>query len=269
MLRATNDLEGFAIEATDGTLGHVRDFYFDDESWVVRYLIVDTGRWLQSRNVLISPISIGPPNHEGKTLSAALTMEQVRGSPDIDTEKPVSRQHELGYRSYYGYENYWDGVGLWEGVPFPNLMSKRSPAPALAGEPGGQDRPGARRPDDGECHLRSCKEVTGYHILATDGEIGHVHSMLIEEGSWAIRYVVVETGHWWLGHRVLIAPRWVRDFSWSGTTVTVELSRQEVKDAPTFDSPERLDRELEIGMHKHYQRPGYWEAESRRPGSGR
>ncbi len=122
MLRSTKDLQGYAIHATDGTIGHLKDFYFDDEMWIVRYLVVDTGKCLEGRKVLISPIAIGQPNWEENVLPVTLTKEQVKNSPDIDTDKPVSRQHEIHYFGYYGYPFYWGGTGLWGTEIYPNMM---------------------------------------------------------------------------------------------------------------------------------------------------
>src|ERR1700687_3992661 len=112
MLRSMNDLEGYAMRATDGPVGHVKDFYFDDQAWVVRYIVVETGSWLLSRKVLISPIAIGQPDRTEKVLPVSITREQVKNSPDIDTDKPISRQHEMQYFGYYGYyPYYWGGAG--------------------------------------------------------------------------------------------------------------------------------------------------------------
>lgn len=264
MLRNTKELENFAIGATDGNIGHVKDFYFDDEAWVIRYLVVDTGTWLSSRKVLISPVALGHPNWTENILPVAITREQVKHSPDIDTEKPVSRQHEKQLLGYYGYPDYWGGPGLWEGGIYPNMT--------LPGYAGFISTPGAvqseaesvppqteaARPEHDDPHLRSCKVVMGYHIQATDGEIGHVHSLLVDEATWAIRYIIVDTSDWWLGHKVLIAPQWIQTVSWSDSTVAVNLTRQAVKDAPPYDAEATLDRTREMGIYKHYGRPGYW-----------
>ena len=122
MLRNFKDLEGYAVGATDGTIGHVEDFFFDDRAWVVRYLVVDTGTWLSSRKVLLSPIAIGRADWTEKVLHVLLTREQVKNSPDIDAAKPVSRQHEVEHFGYYGYPYYWGGAGYWGGGMYPNLM---------------------------------------------------------------------------------------------------------------------------------------------------
>jgi hypothetical protein len=270
MLHNINDLADCAIGATDGAIGHVEDFYFDDEAWVVRYLVVGTGTWLSSRKVLISPVTIGRPNWAERILSVSITKEQVQNSPDIDTEKPVSRQHEIQYLNYYGYPYYWVGGGLWGVGTCPDMMM-----PDYAGlvatphavQPERKEAyaqaEGARQQND-DPHLRSFNAVMGYHIEATDGDIGHVQGLLVDEATWAIRYIIVNTSNWWLGHQVLIAPQWIQDVSWSDGTVSVNLTRQAVKDAPPYDSAAQLDREQETGIHEHYRRPGYWADEVKR-----
>jgi sporulation protein YlmC with PRC-barrel domain len=268
MLHSLSELDDYAIDATDGDVGEVKDFYFDDKAWVVRYLIVDTGGWLSSRKVLISPIAVGAPNRAQKKLPAAITREEVKNSPDIDTEKPVSRQHEVEYSQHFGYPLYWGGAGLWGGGLYPNEML---PGDAGFGSPQAerQEREAAyakaeAQRDDADPHLRSCKEVKGYHIQATDGEIGHVKDMLVDEETWAIRYLVVDTSNWWFGHQVLVAPQWISGVNWHDETVSVDLTRQAVKDAPVYDPTAQLDREQEIDIHSHYGRAGYWAEAPRR-----
>ncbi|HET7633432.1 MAG TPA: PRC-barrel domain-containing protein [Burkholderiales bacterium] len=266
-----NDLKDYTIRATDGDIGHVKDFYFDDEAWVIRYLIVEAGSWLSSRKVLISPIAIDHPNGTEKILPVSITKEQVKNSPDIDTEKPVSRQHERRYLGYYCYPAYWGGGGLWGGGLYPYMM--------LPGYAGAASMPNAGhsetekvyaehaeavRHQDDDIHLRSCKAVMGYHIEATDGDVGHVESLLVDEKTWAIRYFVVNTSNWWLGHQVLIAPQWIQDVSWSDSTVSVNLTRQAVQDAPQYDPAAPPDRAQEMDIYEHYGRPGYWGTEVER-----
>lgn len=267
MLRSMNDLENYTIHATDGTIGHVTDFYFDDERWVIRYLVVDTGTWLSSRKVLISPVAIGNPDWTEKILPVSITKEQVKNSPNIDTEKPVSRQHEMQYLEYYGYPFYWGDAGLWGGGVYPNMMM-----PNYAGfistphavNPEAEEayaRADAARHQDDDPHLRSCKAVMDYHIQAVDGDIGHVQGLLVDEETWAIRYFIVDTSNWWLGHLVLIAPQWIQKVSWSDKTVSVDLTRQSVKDAPAYDAAAQMNREQEVNIFKHYGHPAYWEDE--------
>ena len=267
MLRNLNDIEKCTLHATDGDIGQVKDLYFDDHAWVVRYLIVDTGSWLFDRKVLISPISIQKPDWPAHSLPAAITRDQVKNSPDIDTDRPVSRQHEVQYLGYYGYPTYWGGAGMWGGGMFPMEMF-----PGYAGLQGGAAERDqainefakaerAKHPDD-DPNLRSCEAVIGYHLHATGGEVGHVEGFLIDDETWAIRYLVVNTSNWWLGHQVLIAPQWVSGVHWSDRTVTVDLSREVVKAAPPYDPSTELDRTGETGLYTHYGRPPYWKAGS-------
>lgn len=259
MLRSMNDLESYAIRATDGDLGHVKDFYFDDQAWVIRYLVVDTGNWLSNRKVLISPIAVDHPDCVGKVLPVSITKEQVRNSPDIDADKTVSRQHEMDYLGYFGYPYYWGGSGLWGMSASPSSMMTMAHIGSGGSRREQPDRTGLGSGlDHDDPNLRSCQEILGYRIKATDGDIGHVHGMLVEEETWAIRYFVIETGHWWSGHLVLIAPEWIRHVSWAENTVAVNLRRQAVKSAPPYDADAKLDRMREMDIYKHYGRNGYW-----------
>ncbi|HUX25995.1 MAG TPA: PRC-barrel domain-containing protein [Burkholderiales bacterium] len=247
MLRSTKDLEDYAIRATDGIVGHVKDFYFDDKAWVIRYLVVDTGAWLSHRKVLISPIAIGHPDWPEKVLPVSITKEQVKNSPDIDTDKPVSRQQEMHYLGYYGYPFYWFGPGPWGDEAFPSMLIAGYADPEAtrrAVQAEAEDayaRAEAEPHQDGDPHLRSCNAVRGYHIEANDGDIGHVQGLLVDEQTWAIRHIIVNTGSWWSGHQVLIAPQSIAAVSWSHAAVSVDLTRQAVKDAPPYDPAVRLD----------------------------
>lgn len=261
MLRSVQEMQDYAIRATDGTIGHVQDLYFDDKVWVVRYLIVDTGGWLSNRKVLISPFAIGQPDWAAKILPVSITKDQVKNSPAIDTDKPVSRQHEIQYLGYYGYPNYWGSTGLWGAGAYPGTMMTGGAIAAAA----------EQRHENDDPHLRSCKEVTRYHIHASDGDIGHVQGLLVEEETWAIRYLIVNTSNWWLGHEVLVAPQWIQNVSWPDNTISVNLTRHAVQGSPPYDSAAQLDRDQETGIYGHYGRPGYWasEANSERNRPGR
>ncbi|HVC20742.1 MAG TPA: PRC-barrel domain-containing protein [Vicinamibacterales bacterium] len=252
MLRNVKDLRGYAIRATDGEIGRVDDLYFDDEGWAVRYFVVDTAHWLPGRKVLISPLAIGHPDWMSRLLPASITKAQVEHSPDIDTKKPVSRQHEAAHLRYYGYPYYWGGGGGWGLGAYPGgLMPESWIDDSQAGATSA-----TQTPDD--VHLRSCTAVIGHHVLATDGEIGHVEDLLVDEQTWAIRYLIVDTSNWWGGHRVLVSPQWIRTASWSDATIAVDVTRQAVRDAPPYDAAAQLDRQQEQGMFEHYGRPGYW-----------
>lgn len=278
MLRKAKDLQELEIVATDdameggpeGAIGDVKDLYFDDEAWAVRYLVVDTGSWLASRKVLVSPIAAGKPDWATMRLPVSLTREQVRNSPDIDTDKPVSRQNETEYFDYFSYPYYWGGAGLWGGsgnpaMLLPGYAGDGSATTGRAAADIAQARSEARQRGH-DPHLRSVNAVLGYDIKASDGEIGQVNGMLIDEDSWAIRYLVVGTGGWWRGHDVLVAPQWIQRVSWADGTVAVDLTREALKEAPWYDPAEPLSREMEIAVYKHYGRAAYWPGRDDDPG---
>ncbi len=260
MLRSVKDLEGYAVAATDGVLGHVKDLYFDDEAWNVRYFVVDAGGWLSNRKVLISPFAAGRPSSSERVLPVSLTREKVKDSPDIDTDKPVSRQHEIDYLEYYGYPLYWGAAGFWGAGVYPGAMlsawgygaTPGSTTAAAAASAGTQPQLHA------DSHLRSCRTVSDYYVHASDGDIGHVEDMLVDDETWAIRYLVVNTSNWWLGHKVLIAPQWIDSVRWPDAKVSVDLTRQAVKDSPPYPHTAPLDRQQESGLYEHYGRPRYW-----------
>ena len=244
MLRSVKDMRGYAIRATDGVIGTANDFYFDDEHWGIRYVVVDTGHWLSGRKVLISPIAIGPPDWAAQVLPVSLTKARVEHSPDIDTRRPVSRQHEAEYFGYFGYPYYWAGTGRWGMGAYPGSLTAGGIDESLKAQ-----RAQLERAPADDCHLRSCNAVMGHHIQATDGAIGHVEDLLVDDHAWAIRYLIVDTSNWWGGRRVLVAPEWITDVSWSEGTVSVNLTRQAVKDAPSYHSTAQIDRQREQDLH--------------------
>lgn len=258
MLRRMKDMEGYCISATDGIVGHVKDYYFDDETWVIRYLVVETGAWLSSRKVLISPAAINSPDWSERIIPAAITQEQVRNSPDIDTDKPVSCQHEIQYLEHYRYPRYWTGLEAGGTGTYPNAMHSGLgsdwSAELYREALDKQNRAKAGLQQNEDPHLRSGKTVMRYHVHATDGDIGHVQGILIEERTWAIHYLIVNTSNWWLGHEVLMAPDWISRVNWADSKVTVDVTRQAIKDAPPYDPAVSLDREHAARIHRHYGR---------------
>ena len=253
MLRNVKDLRGYAIRASDGVIGKVDDFYFDDETWAIRYLVVDTGSWLSGRKVLISPIALGHAGWMGRQLPVALTRAQVERSPDIDTRKPVSRQHEARVLRILRVSVLWGGAGLWGMGAYPGGLTTQGRIEEDLKAHGTHATP---TPDD--CHLRSSNAVIGHHIKATDGDIGHLEDLLVDDHTWAIRHLIVNTSNWWGGQRVLIAPHSIKDVSWSEAKVSVDLTRQAVKDAPAYASAAQLDRQPEQEIDEHRGRPGHW-----------
>ena len=205
MLRNTSAIDGYFIAASDGHLGTVSDFLFDDVSWLVRWLVVDTGNWLSGRKVLLPAFALGHLDAERREFAVRLTMQQVKDSPDIDTKRPVSRQMEANIYDYYGWSPYWS-TGLYMGG-YGFGYGRRHSAIASHGIHAARGRYRRCRRSDDDPHLRSIEAITGYHIHASDGEIGHVDDFLVEDADWSIHYLVVDTKNWWPGKKVLISPR--------------------------------------------------------------
>jgi hypothetical protein len=254
MLRSLKELYGYQVRGTDGDIGKVHDFFFDDAIWTVRYLVVETGNWLSKRRVLLSTFPLGKPQWEKQLFPVLLGRQQVRESPDIDARKPVSRKMEEALHSHYGWTAYWRSA-----TPLGGLGAV-AVAQMLSGEAQRRhDRkkasPEQRQQD---WHLRSTREVLGYHIQARDGDIGHVHDFVADDLNWPIRYLVVDTGNWLPGRKVLVAPAWLEAVAWVSKTVHIDLPRDVIKGSPQFDPSVPVNREYEVRLYDYYGRPKYW-----------
>lgn len=265
MLRTAGELKGVTIQATDGDIGSAQDLYFDDHSWTVRYLVVETGTWLPGRQVLISPFAFRAVSGASR-LQTTLTKDQIENSPSIDTDRPVNRQREIEYSRYYSYPYYWVGPYRWGEVAYPSTSDL-----AYAGVPVTPLQPNkveeemlARERESVNPNLRSARDVMGYYIQATDGDLGHVEDFLVDDETWAIRYIIVDTRNWLPGRKVLVSPEWIQRVSWEDSKVYVDLSKRHIEAAPEFDSSVPLGREHEELLYDHLGRPKYWEREPRR-----
>jgi hypothetical protein len=238
MLWDASVLDGYTIEAIDGRIGSVSDFLFEDTSWINRWLVVDTGHWLSDRKVLLPVSVLGKPDPSLSQFPIKLTMQQVKDSPDIDTDRPVSRQHEIHIYSHYGRDPYWGSTFFPTGgglaVPFIKTLPRSgSMPPGVAAE--------HSQHAEGDPHLRSAEAVTGFDVHATDGQIGHVADFLVDDADWSIRYIMIDTTTWWSGSRVLIAPRAIRGIDRPNRLVHLNVDRQKVKNSPPYDPSKTVD----------------------------
>lgn len=245
MLIKAKALKGFALRGTDGEIGKVEEFYFDDRHWTIRYLVADTGNWLKNREVLISPYALRDVDKEKRDIAIDLKMKQIERSPSLETDKPVSRQFEAEYSAYYGWPLYWGGPYMWGAYSY--VEHDREKWKEV--DPGGKEW---------DAHLRSTNAVTGHIIQATDGEIGHVEDFIIDDQSWAIRYLVINTRNWWPGKKVLISPKWIERVSWNEMKVFIMLKREAIKESPEYTEESLLTRDDESRLHHHYKHEGYW-----------
>ncbi len=249
MLLVGSALEGYVIHARDGKIGSVTDLLFDDTTWKVRWLVVDTGNWLPGRMVLIHPSAIQEADHRRQELAVRLTKAQVKDSPDILQDRPVSQQMESDLYSYYGWDPVWGssyfGPGAIASAPYYTDTMLREP-PGLG-----------LRLNDGDPHLRSISTVKGYHVHATDGEIGHVENLLLDDANWHINYLIIDTKNWWFGQHVLVSPFAVREISWAEEEIRLDITRDRVKNSPPWDPMAEIDRAYERELHGYYGWPGY------------
>ncbi|WP_163340908.1 PRC-barrel domain-containing protein [Desulfopila sp. IMCC35008] len=233
-LKSIKEMQGYELGAQDGNIGRCNDFLFDDSTWTVRYLVGDTHKWLPGRKVLISPISIGSAEQSTQTISVGLTKEQIKNSPDLGVDAPVSRQYEILFNHYHDWGNYWEGPLTWGHYPFPRLLQRT------------EDLQKEVANDKEENHLRSSHEILSYSIKATDTKIGHVEDFIVDEETWLIRYLVVDTSNWLPGSRkVIISPDWVEHIEWSDGSVEVGVSSKQIKNSPDYDPDITLDRDYE------------------------
>ena len=253
MLQSVKGLHGYVIAARAGEIGKVHDFYFHDDNWIIRYVVVDTGHWLPGRKVLVTPGALGKPDWARHSFPVDLTREQVKQSPDIDTDMAVSRRQEVDLHTYYGWPMYWmdPGTGAWPGL---TPMAPVYPPP----EPSEQ-----ATKEEGDPHLRSARAVAGYHIHATDGELGHVADFIVDDAVWVIRYMVVHTGHLLPAKKVLISPQWLAGINHPERKVDVTLTRDKIRQCPEFHPAAGVNHEYEERLYDYYGRPAYWEEPAR------
>lgn len=242
MLRSLNEIKGYGLKATDGDIGKVKDFYFDDLKWTIRYLAADTGNWMPGRKVLVSPRAIGEYDWlNGRKLPVSLTKKQIENSPRIESDAPVSHQKRKTMAELFNWTIYWRDH-IIANVPDELIASAAEYVSGPEGDP----------------HLRSVDEVRGYHIQATDHEIGHVENFIVETDDWCIRYMVVDTRNWLPGKKVLVAPDWVGPISWKERRTIVDMSSKQIEDSPEFDPTAPVNRDYEKKLYDYYGRPVYW-----------
>ena len=257
MIRSLKDLTDHTFRARDGDAGRVHDFYFDDRTWTVRYLVADTGRWIPGKLVLLAPQAIESIDWRQRDVHLTLTKEKIENAPEATTEQPVSRQHEERLHGYYGWQPYWLAA------PFPTGQS-----PAIT------PTPGAVAPQPAEAQsleradpaLRSAQEVLGYDVQCTDDDAGVVWDFAVDDETWEIRYIVVDTKRWLPGRRILVAPAWTVDIDWASNRIHLDVTREQVRDSPEFDPGAAVNRRYEERLYDFYGRPRYWANEEDRRG---
>ncbi len=246
MLRSAKEILGYRILAIDGLIGKVHDLLFEDEEFLIRYLAADTGNWLPGRKVLLSMNALEQPRWETREVPVHLTRQEVEDSPSLESDQPVSRQWEVKLFTYYGWTPYWTAGAL------------QTPAVAVPVRGGHSGERIHEEEPVGDPHLRSVKEVSGYIVQALDGKIGHIEDFIMEDATWVIRYLVIDTRNWLPGRKVLVAPEWIDDIIWDNAQVVVGLPRESIQNSPEYDPASPVNRRYEERLYDFYGRPKYW-----------
>jgi hypothetical protein len=256
MLHQAKTLHGYKLNSLEGEIGKVKGFYFDDYYWTIRYLVADTGNWMSGRHVLIPTQVLANVNNDAQDINIRLTKKQIEDSPPLNSDEPVSRQFEDSHSKYFAVPTYWETPSMFglHGSAIGRLPNN---------VPGSERRPKSTRSSKTfDPHLRSTNAVIGYHIQGKDGDIGHVEDFIIDDDTWDIRYLIIDTQNFLEGKKVLISPRWIERVSWEDSKVFVKFSKTAIKQSPEYIEGSPLTREYETALHQHYNFQGYWVDES-------
>jgi hypothetical protein len=256
MLLNVNDLLGFRLCAGDEPVAVLRDLLFDENSSSVRYLVTDPEAWLATDQVLIAPAALTAVHSEAGRLETSLSKETFAASPALAAGTDLSRPHEERLHQHHGWTPYWRAAGAAGLAPYwgaAGSVPAHEPAAFAAPEPD------AAAAGAAETRLRSARDVIGFYIEALDGDIGHVEDLVLDLERWVIRYLVVDTRNWLPGRRVVVSPAWLRRLDWASRSVVLDLDRERIRNSPAYDRNRLLDRAFEEDLHRHVDRPGYWQ----------
>lgn len=248
MLRSAEQLLGYGLFAQQEDVGTCKDLLFDDRWWTIRYMVADTGNWLVGHQVLVSPHMIVKADWKTRHILLNIPKHKLEECPTPLEHETVSREHEKKIFQHFGYPYYWSGAGLWGSEPYP-IAADAALAEQMQEETGPKE-------DKKENHLRSFKAIKGYDIKALDGEIGHVEDFIVDDKTWALRYVVVDTRNWFPGgKKLLLSMNWARSVDWAKSTFEVDMKKEQIENAPEFDPEEPVNMETEVRLYDYYGRP--------------
>lgn len=248
MLRSIKDIHDYEMTARDGNVGRTETLLFDDQSWRVQYVVADTGGWLSDEHVVLKPDLLQAPDGEKRSIGINLTKAAVERSPSIDTHRPVSQQQvsdPIRWPSVWAMEGMYVGLAVIPEVKRADEARKaREIETAVV---------------NGDPHLRSTKEVIGYHIHALNGDIGHVEDFILDDEQWTIRYLAIDTRNWLPGRKVLVAPQWTEEIDWMDQEISVNLTRESIEKSPSYNPSAPVNRQYEEELYDYYGRQVYWE----------
>lgn len=222
-----NALRDVPIATTDGVIGRVDDFLFDDLTWQIRYVVAELDDASERQRVLLSPAAVKSRAADRLTLN--VTRQRVAESPPVDWDKPISRHYESALFDYYRWQPYWRPPVM------PGDVGSAMMVPPLTRM---QQKEAAAESTEAEVdpHLRSFSEVCGYTIDATDGAVGHLDDLIVLDNDWRIHFLVVKTGIWFFGKSVVVPPAWIETIDWVTQHIRAQLSQDTVREAPEVDT---------------------------------
>lgn len=234
MLRSANEMTGYTIHAEDGDFGSVKDFYLDDRHWKIRYMVADAGSWFSKKLVLVSTAAfLESPDPDSRIFPVNLTKQLVKSCPDIEYDLPVSRQNELEMVNYYRWPAYW--------TAFPQGMVETIKSGQAESESAEE-----------QSHLRSVRELTGYHIEAKDGDIGHVADFLLDDGDWSLSFAVVKLSNWLPSEKTVIPVSLIQNISWADGKIRFDLQKEDIQKSPEYDESAPVFSNSEFSLEHLY-----------------
>ncbi|NGP46129.1 PRC-barrel domain containing protein [Bacillaceae bacterium SIJ1] len=278
MLYKGKELESYKLGATDGDIGKIEDFYFDESQFVVRYIVADTRTWFFGGEVLLSPEAFQKVDPSDRIVHVNLTKDQIKDSPKPNQEQPINRQFEKDLSDFHGWRYYWlsaGGAGAGYNTPgtgAPGPVVPVAPVPEEAGShsqrnldetvdethEGYEEKELEEHLQHENSQLQSMDDLKGYEVHVKEGYVGKIDDMILEDGTWKIRYLVVDVGIGIDTKLVLISPDWVKEISWIDQTITAPLEHDLVEHAPVFEEDQPLTREYEEKLYDYYNQQRYW-----------
>lgn len=258
MLKDITDVTNYTAVAEDGEVGRLEDILFDDGSFSIRYIVVHTGDWLTGRKILVPPNELGRPDWSRGQFPISLTRKQIEEGPTLDTDEPVSRQHEEQLQSHFGWQASWTGEAASD-----YLSDEIPPGDEQTGDRQDQSVPHDITPGDPD--LRSFRETLDYRVEATDGNAGHVEGFIIDDEDWMVRYLIVRSQDLEPERRLLLSVEWIDKVLWDESTFFVDMDASTIRKSPTYDPSVPITRPFEEALHDHYELTGYWQASGEKP----
>jgi len=241
MLKRANTIRGYRLTAPDGEIGAVNDFFFDQEDWTIRYVMVKAEEWLPDRRVLIAPAEFDAPDWSRKVLPISLTKEKIKNSPKIPLDLPISRAHEIALADYYAWQPYWI-------TPVKEAKQSERAIP-----PESCPRTDSRLDYDSDIRLHGLQEIKGYRVCSVDGRVGYVEDLGVETADCQIRYLIVDGWDLYPGRHFVVPTSYADSLDWMNIEIRISLSRKEIQTAPELNPDVPFNPKCETEFDAFYK----------------